>query len=86
MLSFLKDKIDNFPLINLIMKLKPKTTREQHFSAIKAPRLERIKGNWLIDTITLTLCAVIGGAETWEDYLIIKITTITRFVNEANKL
>jgi hypothetical protein len=45
MLSFLKDKIDNFPLINLIMKLKPKTTREQHFSAIKAPRLERIKGN-----------------------------------------
>ena len=85
MLSFLKDKIDNFPLINLIMKLKPKTTG-QHFLAIKAPRLERIKGNWLIDTITLTLCAVIGGAETWEDYLIIKITTITRFVNEANKL
>ena len=66
MLSFLKDKIDNFPLINLI-KLKPKTTG-QHFLAIKAPKLEKIKVNLLIDTITLTLCAVIGGAETWEDY------------------
>ena len=62
----MKNKIDNFPLIGL-MKLKPKTTIEQHFSAIKDPRVERTKRHLLIDIITITLCAVIGGAETWED-------------------
>jgi hypothetical protein len=43
------------------MKLKPKTTIEQHFSAIKDPRVERTKRHLLIDIITITLCAVIGG-------------------------
>ena len=49
------------------MKLKPKSTIEQHFSEIKDPRVERTKRHLLIDIITLTLCAVISGAETWED-------------------
>ncbi len=49
------------------MKLKPKTTIEEHFSAIKDPRLDRTKLHKLIDIITITLCAVISGAESWDD-------------------
>jgi predicted transposase YbfD/YdcC len=49
------------------MKLRAKSTIKHHFSAIKDPRVERSKRHLLIDIITLTLCAVIGGAETWED-------------------
>ncbi|WP_144871678.1 transposase family protein, partial [Hyella patelloides] len=46
------------------MKLRPKTTIEEHFSSIKAPRLDRTKLHQLIDIITITLCAVISVAET----------------------
>ena len=49
------------------MKLKPKTTISEHFSAIKDPRLERTKLHQLIDIITITICAVISGAESWDD-------------------
>jgi hypothetical protein len=40
---------------------------KQHFSAIEDPRVERTKRHLLIDIITITLCAVIGGAEPWDD-------------------
>ncbi len=49
------------------MKLRPKTTIEQHFSEIEDPRVDRTKRHLLIDIITITLCAVIGGAETWSE-------------------
>lgn len=49
------------------MKLKPKTTISEHFSALEDPRIDRTKRHKLIDIITITLCAVISGAETWED-------------------
>ncbi len=49
------------------MKLKPKTTISEHFSAIKDPRIDRTKKHQLIDIITITLCAVISGAQTWDD-------------------
>lgn len=49
------------------MKLRPKTTIEEHFSAIKDPRIDRTKRHKLIDIITITLCAVISGAESWDD-------------------
>lgn len=49
------------------MKIRQKSTIEHHFSEIEDPRVERSKRHLLIDIITLTLCAVIGGAETWED-------------------
>jgi len=49
------------------VKLKPKTTIEEHFSAIKDPRLERTKLHQLIDIITITICAVISGADSWDD-------------------
>ena len=58
-------------LINLThlitLKLKPKTTISEHFSEIKDPRIERKKLHKLIDIITITLCAVITGAESWND-------------------
>lgn len=49
------------------MKLKYKTTISEHFSAIKDPRIDRTKKHQLIDIITITLCAVISGAESWDD-------------------
>lgn len=49
------------------MKLRPKTTISEHFSAIEDPRLERTKLHQLIDIITITLCAVISGADSWSD-------------------
>jgi len=49
------------------MKLKPKITIESHFNNIEDPRIERKKLHKLIDIITIAICAVICGAETWED-------------------
>ncbi len=49
------------------MKLKPKITIAEHFSNIENPRIERSKLHKLSDIITITICAVICGADTWED-------------------
>lgn len=38
-----------------------------HFTELEDPRIERHKRHSLIDIIVLTVCAVISGAETWED-------------------
>ena len=47
------------------MKLKPKTTIEDHFSPLKDPRMERTKRHKLIDIVIITICAVISGADDW---------------------
>lgn len=47
------------------MKLKPKQSIADHFSQISDPRIERRKQHELIDIITIGICAVICGAETW---------------------
>ena len=47
------------------MKLKPKTTIGDHFSNIGDPRVERTKQHKLIDIITIAICAVICGADSW---------------------
>ena len=39
----------------------------EHFSKLPDPRIERNKLHELIDIIVLTVCAVISGAEGWED-------------------
>jgi predicted transposase YbfD/YdcC len=39
----------------------------EHFSKLPDPRIERNKLHNLIDIIVLTICAVISGAEGWED-------------------
>ncbi len=49
------------------MKLRPKTTIDEHFSELKDPRVNRTKLHKLIDIITITICAVICGADTWVD-------------------
>lgn len=47
------------------MKLKPLTTIADHFSSLKDPRIDRTKHHKLIDIITIAICAVICGAESW---------------------
>ncbi len=49
------------------MKLKPKLTIAEFFSDIDDPRIERSKLHKLTDIITIAICAVICGADTWED-------------------
>ncbi len=49
------------------MKLKARITIAEHFSNINDPRIERRKLHNLIDIITISICAVICGADTWED-------------------
>lgn len=40
---------------------------EEHFSEIQDPRLERSRLHKLIDILVIAICAVICGADTWED-------------------
>jgi len=47
------------------MKLKPKITIADHFCDLEDPRIERTKHHQLIDIITISICAVIWGADTW---------------------
>ncbi|MBD2359588.1 ISAs1 family transposase [Tolypothrix sp. FACHB-123] len=49
------------------MKIKPKITISDHFAAMSDPRIERSKLHKLIDIITIAICAVISGADTWSD-------------------
>ena len=49
------------------MKLKPKQTISDYFINLEDPRIERTKRHHLIDVITIAICAVICGADTWED-------------------
>ena len=37
----------------------------QHFSKLADPRIERTKKHQLFDIVVITICAVIGGADTW---------------------
>ena len=49
------------------MRLKPKITIADNFLDLEDPRIERTKHHQLIDIITLSLCVVIWGADTWVD-------------------
>ncbi len=49
------------------MKLKPKITIADHFEQMTDPRVERSQRHKLIDIITIAICAVICGADTWVD-------------------
>ena len=58
-----------------------------HFTELKDPRIERHKRHSLIDIIVLTVCAVISGAETWEDiedYGRYKENWLVRFIELPN--
>lgn len=49
------------------MKLQPSTTISEYFGELEDPRIERSKLHKLIDIITITICAVISGADSWVD-------------------
>lgn len=69
------------------MKLRPKITIADHFSQIKDPRIDRTKRHQLIDILTITLCAVISGADTWleiEAYGKAKQRWLKRFLSLPN--
>jgi predicted transposase YbfD/YdcC len=38
-----------------------------HFSILRDPRVDRTKRHLLIDIVVIAVCAVLSGAETWED-------------------
>jgi predicted transposase YbfD/YdcC len=69
------------------MKIKPKITIADHFSAIDDPRIERSKQHKLIDIITIAICAVICGAEGWTDietYGVTKYEWLKQFLELPN--
>ena len=47
------------------MKLKPKQTISDYFVDLEDPRIERTKRHQLIDVITIAICAIICGADSW---------------------
>jgi predicted transposase YbfD/YdcC len=49
------------------MKLKPKHSIAEHFNDIEDIRIERRKKHKLIDIITISICAVVCGADGWID-------------------
>ncbi len=47
------------------MTQKPDLTITEHFASLKDPRTRRIPDHYLIDIITIAICAVICGADSW---------------------
>jgi predicted transposase YbfD/YdcC len=69
------------------MKVKPKITITDHFAAVEDPRVDRTKEHKLIDILTISICAVIGGADTWvgiESYGKAKFEWLKKFLELPN--
>jgi predicted transposase YbfD/YdcC len=69
------------------MKLKPKQSIADYFADIEDPRIDRTKQHKLIDIITIAICAVICGADTWvaiETYGKAKKNWLRKFLELAN--
>jgi predicted transposase YbfD/YdcC len=49
------------------METKELTSIEHHFADLKDPRIDRTKLHKLIDILVIAICAVICGADGWED-------------------
>ncbi len=45
----------------------PPTSLLEHFADLTDPRVERTRRHKLVDIIVMTICAVIAGAESWDD-------------------
>jgi predicted transposase YbfD/YdcC len=45
----------------------PLTTIHQHFADLDDPRVDRTKDHELLDILTIALCAVVCGADSWTD-------------------
>ena len=69
------------------MKLKPKHSIEEHFCDIKDIRIERGKKHKLIDIITISICAVVCGADGWteiEMYALARKEWLDKFLELPN--
>ena len=49
------------------MEDKPATRLMEQFAKLEDPRIDRTKRHKLIDIVTIAICAVICGADTWVD-------------------
>jgi predicted transposase YbfD/YdcC len=47
------------------VRTSPVTTIHQHFATLPDPRVDRTKQHQLLDIVTIALCAVICGADSW---------------------
>lgn len=47
------------------MSASPVTSIHQHFATLTDPRLDRTKHHHLLDIVTIALCAIISGADSW---------------------
>lgn len=59
----------------------------EHVSRLTDPRIERHKRHALIDIVVLTICAVVSGAEGWEDIAAFgheKLRWLRRFIALKN--
>jgi hypothetical protein len=66
---------------------KAKHSIAEHFNDIKDIRIERGKKHKLIDIITISICAVVCGADGWEEielYSIIKEKWLGEFLELPN--
>lgn len=69
------------------MKLKPRIRIADYFAQMSDPRVERSRRHKLIDIITIAICSVICGADTWvdmESYGRAKVKWLKRFLELPN--
>lgn len=69
------------------MKLLPKITIADHFALLSDPRIDRTKRHKLIDILTIAICAVICGADSWvaiELYGCTKYSFLKTFLELSN--
>lgn len=69
------------------MKLKPKYSIIEHFESVEDYRIERGKKHKLIDIITIAICGVVSGADTWIDieiYGLAKKEWLSKFLELSN--
>jgi hypothetical protein len=49
------------------MNPAPVLALSQHFAQLEDPRVERTRLHQLLDSVIIAICAVIAGAESWDD-------------------
>src|SRR5215472_6903088 len=49
------------------MELSPVLALTHHFAHLEDPRVERTRLHQLLDIVVIAICAVIAGAESWDD-------------------
>src|SRR5215472_14660419 len=54
-------------LTRCTMDPSPVLALSQHFAQLEDPRVERTRLHQLLDIVVIAICAVIAGAESWDD-------------------